>query len=115
MHGDRTVGASEMAAYCASKFGIIGLGESLAKETSSMGVTIVTVCPNATYTDLHKKIAGEETAKVGSMTSQEVALQIVKIVSGEVSVKSGENVYIPKRSLSSYIRGAVIRSVRMFG
>lgn len=39
-------------AYCASKFGIIGLSESLAEEVSSFGVQVQTILPDAVDTPL---------------------------------------------------------------
>lgn len=42
-------GYSRMAAYCASKHGMIGLTRSLAVETAKRGVTVNAVCPG--YTD----------------------------------------------------------------
>jgi NAD(P)-dependent dehydrogenase (short-subunit alcohol dehydrogenase family) len=38
------------AAYCASKFGIIGLSESLAQEVSSYGIRVQTILPDAVDT-----------------------------------------------------------------
>lgn len=38
------------AAYCASKFGIIGLSESLAEEVSSYGIRVQTILPDAVDT-----------------------------------------------------------------
>lgn len=40
------------AAYCASKFGIIGLSESLAEEVSSYGIRVQTILPDAVDTPL---------------------------------------------------------------
>ncbi len=40
------------AAYCASKFGIIGLSESLAEEVSSYGIRVQTLLPDAVDTPL---------------------------------------------------------------
>jgi NAD(P)-dependent dehydrogenase (short-subunit alcohol dehydrogenase family) len=38
------------AAYCASKFGIIGLSESLAEEVRRQGVRVMTICPGPAST-----------------------------------------------------------------
>lgn len=40
-------GAADIAHYCASKFGVIGLSESLAREVGEHGVRVNCVCPGA--------------------------------------------------------------------
>ena len=45
-------GASRYSAYCASKFGLIGLTQSLAMEFAEAGVTVNAVCPGIVFTDL---------------------------------------------------------------
>ena len=40
-------GAADLAHYCASKFGVIGLSESLAREVGQYGVRVNCVCPGA--------------------------------------------------------------------
>ena len=39
------------AAYCASKFGIIGFTQSLAQELASFGITVNAICPSAIETE----------------------------------------------------------------
>ena len=41
------VGAPRLAAYCASKFGLIGFTQSLAMELAPAGITVNAVCPGA--------------------------------------------------------------------
>jgi NAD(P)-dependent dehydrogenase (short-subunit alcohol dehydrogenase family) len=45
------VGYARLAAYCASKFGVIGFTQALAMELAPRGITVNAICPGAADTD----------------------------------------------------------------
>lgn len=49
------VGNSHYAAYCASKFGVIGLTQSLAVEFAGKGLRVNALCPGVVFTPLWEK------------------------------------------------------------
>ncbi len=56
-----TVALDQHAAYCASKFGLVGLTKVLASEWAGRGVTANTISPTVVLTDLGRKAwAGEK-------------------------------------------------------
>jgi len=57
------VGASHYAAYCASKFGIIGLTESLAVEFGRHGIRVNALCPGVVLTPLWESMLADYAAK----------------------------------------------------
>ena len=54
-----------VTAYCASKHGVVGLTRALALETAKTGVTVNTVCPGYTETDLIDEALQNIVAKTG--------------------------------------------------
>jgi len=45
------IGYAGLAAYCASKFGLLGFTQALAKELAPAGITVNAVCPGSADTD----------------------------------------------------------------
>lgn len=58
-------GYTKMAAYCASKHGVVGLTRALALETVKFGVTVNAVCPGYTETDMAKRAIENVKAALG--------------------------------------------------
>ncbi|MGE0131240.1 MAG: SDR family oxidoreductase [Blastocatellales bacterium] len=80
-------GIKEMAAYCASKFGVIGFTESLALEVRNQNIRVSVLLPGSVATDFSrvaKRVGGERTEaarEIGySMTAEEVASVIVAML-----------------------------------
>lgn len=64
-------GNSHYTAYCASKFGIIGLTQSLAVEFASLGIRVNALCPGVVLTPLWDQMIGDY-AKKRNMKPEEV-------------------------------------------
>jgi 3-oxoacyl-[acyl-carrier protein] reductase len=70
-------GYAQCAGYCASKFGLVGFSEALAKEVAGYNISVYVLCPdivdtsfaknrNATLTDKNKMLSTSEVATVAS-------------------------------------------------
>jgi 3-oxoacyl-[acyl-carrier protein] reductase len=90
-------GIAYHGAYCASKFGVIGLTESLADEFKDNKIHVFAVCPGSTNTELHRKAVGDEIAK-SSMPPRMVAETILKLLSNNSTIPSGSSVVVDKSS-----------------
>lgn len=64
-------GNSHYAAYCASKFGIIGLTQSLAMEFAAEGIRVNALCPGVVFTPLWDRMIVDY-ARKRNMTPDEV-------------------------------------------
>ncbi|MDW0287321.1 MAG: SDR family oxidoreductase, partial [Nitrososphaeraceae archaeon] len=54
--GAGKIGFEDISAYCASKFGMIGLTESLAREINNYNIRVMTICPGQVATKMQKDI-----------------------------------------------------------
>ncbi len=83
-------GFAQLSSYCASKFGLNGLSESLSNETKQFGITTVSICPGAVATDMQKQFMSEEqfeSKKKDMIQPGEVADVVVNAIEGKY--KSG--------------------------
>lgn len=97
-----TVAIEEHAAYCASKFGVIGLSKTLAAEWGRHGITVNTISPTIVLTDLGRKAwAGEkgEAAKARIPTGrfaypEEIAAAAVFLASNGADMINGADLLV---------------------
>lgn len=71
-----------IAHYCASKFGVIGLTQSLALEYAAEGVTVNAVCPAISSTDMMDRLAEEVAAVSDDSVGQARAAMTAEIPMG---------------------------------
>ena len=83
--GAGLAGIPELATYCATKFGVVGFTESVAREVARRDVRLYAVCPGAVATDMQVQYSGH---RVG-MPPQRVAEAIVQLAGTRAPVTSG--------------------------
>ena len=64
------------AAYCASKFGVVGFSESLAEEVGRLGIRVQTLLPDAVDTALWEQ-SGSAALKPRAMLSADRVAEVV--------------------------------------
>ncbi len=84
-------GEANFAAYCASKFGVIGLTQSVADETAGTGLRIYTVLPAGVNTKLYRDLGlGTEPSEL--LSPERVAKRIFELAEGKR--KTGQSVTV---------------------
>ena len=100
-----------MAAYCASKFGVVALVEALAKELGPYGVRVNAVAPGLIATDMHEA----HVAAVAGRLEIEPEQARRRLVSGVPLGRAGTpdevaDVFVFLASdRASYVSGATVR------
>jgi NAD(P)-dependent dehydrogenase (short-subunit alcohol dehydrogenase family) len=83
-------GAPYIAAYSASKHGVLGLTRSVALEVARSGVTVNAICPGYVETDMTTRAVENITAKTGR--SAEEAVEAIKRMSPQHRLVTPEEV-----------------------
>src|SRR5215203_873381 len=75
-------GFPNLSSYCASKFGMIGLTESVAKEIIDSNVKVMAICPGGVDTDMIKDMVndGFNKSNTNFMKPEEVAKKIYDMI-----------------------------------
>lgn len=87
-------GFANLSSYCASKFGIIGLTESVAKEVEHKNVKIMAICPGGVDTKMIKDIVNEgfNISNMKLMKSEKVAKKIYDMIFNQKDYYNGQSV-----------------------
>jgi 3-oxoacyl-[acyl-carrier protein] reductase len=87
-------GFPNLSAYCASKFGVIGLTESVAKEITDYNVKIMAICPGGVYTKMIKDIVkvGYNASNRNLIKPEEVANKIYDMIFNQNGYYNGQSV-----------------------
>jgi NAD(P)-dependent dehydrogenase (short-subunit alcohol dehydrogenase family) len=91
-------GLANFTSYSASKFGILGLTQSLAQEYHPNQIRVYAVCPGRTSTDMVRQIGGNLICDL-SMSPQKVASVVVKIITRKYFLRSGKDIVVDNQSL----------------
>lgn len=84
------------SAYCTSKFGVIGLTQSLAEELKELGVRVYAICPGGVDTTLHREVYHYINPQK-LLKPQEVAQKILELVATNTKYPTGSIVEIVKK------------------
>lgn len=84
-------GVPRLAAYSATKFALVGMGQALAKELKATNITCVTICPGGMDTPMREGLFGDAGEQQSTMS---VAVLIRDIITEHIPVASGAEVLI---------------------
>lgn len=95
--GAGKVGFGDISAYCASKFGMIGLAESLAWEVGNYDIRVMTICPGEVATKMQEDVDPRyyESNKHKMLHPMVVAGKITDMVFDDKGYTNGVSVDLP--------------------
>jgi 3-oxoacyl-[acyl-carrier protein] reductase len=94
--GAGKVGFEDISAYCASKFGMMGLTESLALEVANYNIRVISICPGEVATKMQEDVDPHyEMNKYKMLHPRTVAENIIKMIFDDKEYKNGVSVDLP--------------------
>jgi 3-oxoacyl-[acyl-carrier protein] reductase len=95
--GAGKVGFEDISAYCASKFGMIGLTESLAREVANYNIRVMTICPGEVATKMQEDVDARyyELNKHIMLHPRTVAEKITDMIFNDNEYRNGIAVDLP--------------------
>ena len=92
--GAGKVGFEDISAYCASKFGMIGLSESLSLEIAKYNIRIMSICPGEVATKMQENVDKNyyELNKHKMLHPKIVAEKIVDMIFDDKKYRNGVSV-----------------------
>ena len=91
MAGKRAV--PRLVAYSASKFGILAISQSIAKENLDTNLKCITICPAGINTRMRERLFGKQDA-IQQQSADFVADIICQTVNGTIKVDNGGDIII---------------------
>jgi 3-oxoacyl-[acyl-carrier protein] reductase len=95
--GAGKAGFEDISVYCTSKFGIIGLTESLAREVANYNIRVMTICPGKVATKMQEHVDAPyyELNKHKMLHPRTVAEKIADMIFNENKYGNGIAVDLP--------------------
>jgi 3-oxoacyl-[acyl-carrier protein] reductase len=87
-------GFPNLSSYCASKFGIIGITESLAKEVDDYNIKVMAICLGGVDTKMMKDVVnqGFDRSNIKLMKPEEVAKKIYNMIFNQKDYYNGQSI-----------------------
>ena len=94
--GAGRTGFPDISAYCASKFGMVGLTESLAWEVEKYNIKVMAICPGEVNTKMQEDVDPDyyRKHKDNMLIPRQVAEKVVEMIFDDKKYNSGQSVEI---------------------